>query len=63
MSTMRGSGEASTSFLDTCLDYSLTNYLTQRAASGVNLADPTQPNLRDHQGSGVAGDNVVSCAR
>src|SRR5690348_17036293 len=62
-STVKDSGEASTSFLDTCLDYSLTNYLMQRAASGVNFADPTQPN--DHEGSGTraVGDNVVSCAR
>ena len=35
--TARGSGEASANFLDTCLDYSLTNYLMQRAGSGVAL--------------------------
>ncbi len=63
ISTVKGSGEASTSFLDTCLDYSLTSYLMQRAASGVNFADATQRNGCGDSSAGPLGDNVVSCAR
>jgi hypothetical protein len=61
--TVRSSGEASANFLDTCLDYSLTSYLMQRAASGVNLADLTQTNGRADAGRAPDGDTVVSCAR
>ena len=60
---MKGSGKASANFLDTCLDYSLTSYLMQRAASGVNLADLTQANGRADVGRAPDGDTVVSCAR
>ncbi|MDT5254237.1 MAG: nicotinamidase/pyrazinamidase [Mycobacterium sp.] len=35
--TAKGSGEASADFLDTCLDYSLTNYLMQRTGGGVAM--------------------------
>src|SRR5271163_1448935 len=61
--TVRGSGEASANFLDTCLDYSLTSYLMQRAASGVNFADLTQTTGRGDSGTAPVGDTVVSCAR
>src|SRR5277367_4400788 len=61
--TVKGSGEASANFLDTCLDYSLTSYLMQRAASGVNFADLTQTGGRADAGTAPAGDTVVSCAR
>jgi hypothetical protein len=63
ISTVKSSGEASTSFLDTCLDYSLTNYLMQRAASGADCGDSTQRNSRGDSGTGPVGDNVVPCAR
>src|SRR5271154_1273753 len=49
--TVKGSGEASANFLDTCLDYSLTSYLMQRAASGVNFAGPTQTYGRADSGT------------
>jgi hypothetical protein len=61
--TVRGSDEASANFLDTCLDYSLTSYLMQRAASGVNFADLTQTNGRADTGTASDGDTVVSCVR
>jgi len=60
---VKGPGEASANFLDTCLDYSLTSYLMQRAASGVSFAGPAQMNGRADSGTAPVGDTVVSCAR